>query len=307
MGDNKVNPIRVVITGADTKYFGSLINLIGSIHRGSNPLPLIWIFDLGLSFFERNFLKNIKNVEIKKVPQLFDHTIDLKNFSWKIIAIHETIERMTEDSAVLWLDAGIELCNSVHTLFDTIERDGYLFNISPLNHPNCRVANLTHESAFNLMGVAKSQYENVPMINAGIQGYLKGHLSNKIVSDALFFASDPNVICGSIADHRHDQSIFSILRERYNLPAKFWLIYEPHSGFREPFLTHAMSSGFIERESQVQLTKVVKPIAFSTRLNNSFFLYRHLRYKFFAIMYRNVCALKAYFYIQKIKIKRIIK
>lgn len=306
--DEKDKPIlRVVVTGADSKYFGSLINLIGSIHRKSNPLPLIIIFDLGLSFFEKFFLKNNKNIVIKKVPKLFDHSSDIKNFAWKIIAIHETLKTMTNGSSLLWLDSGIELCDSVHTLFDAIECDGYLFNISPLNHPNCRVANLTHESAFNLMGEIKSDYENVPMINAGIQGYLKGHLSNAIVSDALFFASDPNIICGSITVHRHDQSIFSILRNRFNLPANFWLIYEPSSDYTQPFLTYAMSSGFIERESQIQLSKVINPIAFSTRLNHQFVFYRHLKYRFLPVIFRIICALLANYQIHKVKLKRMIE
>jgi len=295
---------RVVITAADSKYFGSLINLIGSINKTSGLDQSILVFDLGLTFFEKGILKNIQGVSLGELTAVFPHIHDLENFSWKIAAIKQALDTVRNGS-VLWLDAGIELTKSVNLLFDVIEQDGYLFNVSPLDHANCKVTTLTKEETFDLMGERKEAFENVPMVNAGIQGYLKGHRSNELLINAFAAASDPKIICGPRNSHRHDQSVFSILRHRYQFRPQFWLIHEPESHIAEPFLIYAKSENFVTREAQISLARFAAPLALSTRLNCQFRSQKFIRYRSYTFTNKALTYLKSKFHNKLIKFKKI--
>jgi hypothetical protein len=205
----------------------------------------------------------------------------------------------------LWVDAGIELMQSVKFLFHVIERDGYLFNVSPLDHPNCKVATLTKEATFTLMDEKKETFQNVLMINAGIQGYLKGHTSNELLRDAFSAASDPNIICGPRDTHRHDQSIFSILRWRYQFRPQFWLIHEPEAGFSEPFLIYSYSEGFISSDDQIRFTKSVTPFAISTRLSHQFASKKFIKYDSHFLLYKTLTYSKSKFHNILIRFRKI--
>lgn len=260
---------RIIVTAANHKYFGSLINLIGSIGRSNSVVDQIIVFDLGLTKFEKLVLNNIRRVSIRIVEERQAHFKDVECFAWKVAAIHKTLMDINGGS-LLWLDSGIEVVRSVNALFETIEKDGYVYNVSPLDDPNCKVVTLTQEQTFEIMGEHCETYRDTLMVNAGIQGYLKGHSASKVIEEAYIYACDPRVICGPRDRHRHDQSILSILRMRHKLQAQYWLIHEPFSKFEFPFLIPAAFQGMIKRTEQIELSSEAEPIVFSTRTNRPF-------------------------------------
>lgn len=227
---------RVIVTAADSRYFGSLTNLVGSIFGNYPEFDGILIYDLGLSWLERLILARMRKIQIKQVFPFCPHYLDIGSFAWKTAAICDALEQGT---AVLWLDAGIEVQGPLDDLFETIERDGYLFTVTPLDHPNCRIGHLSHQRSLELLGADSAFLRNSLMVNAGVMGYLSGHRASEIAFEAMQFAANPEIIVGPRYSHRHDQTIYSVLRVKSNLRAQYNIFNLDNVHAQYPFLIRA--------------------------------------------------------------------
>lgn len=199
-------------------------------------IDLIAVYDLGLSALERAILAKVENVQIRQVPPFCPHYLDADNFAWKTAAVCEALEY---GEAVLWLDAGIELQGPIDDLFETIETDGYLFNITPLNQPNCKIGNLSHARSLSLLDADSDFVRNSYMVNGGVMGYLRGHPASGIARAAMEYAADPEIIVGPRETHRHDQTIYSVLRVKNGLPAQYYMFDLERINPRYRFLIRA--------------------------------------------------------------------
>jgi hypothetical protein len=79
------------------------------------------------------------------------------------------------------------------------------------------------------------------MVNAGVMGYLSGHPASAVAFAAKEYAANPEIIVGPRHSHRHDQTIYSVLRVRAKLGAQFNIFNLPNVNARYPFLVAATS------------------------------------------------------------------
>jgi hypothetical protein len=233
---------RLIVTAANHAYFGSIVSLLGSIFRRYRGYERILVYDLGLSSMERLILSYVKDVSIRQVPPFCPHYLDVGSFAWKTAALCDALE---EGMAVLWLDAGIEIQGSLDDLFETIERDGYLFTVTPLDQPNCRIGHLSHQRSLELLGADSAFFRNSLMVNAGVMGYLSGHPASELAYEAMQFAANPEITVGPRYSHRHDQTIYSVLRVKSGLPAQYNIFHLENVNAQFPFLIKAMGQEIV--------------------------------------------------------------
>ncbi|HEY2810828.1 MAG TPA: hypothetical protein VGJ00_05525 [Rhabdochlamydiaceae bacterium] len=124
-------------TGASSRYFYPLLNLIGSIHRTNyENLVEIAIFDLGLKESQLNLLNTISKVKTYKIqqnnPQLLTfyycpgtELSYLGWYSWKPVVIKEILDVFPY---VLWMDATCEVLTPLDDLFAHIEKKGHFLS-----------------------------------------------------------------------------------------------------------------------------------------------------------------------------------
>ena len=232
---------RVIVTGSNSLYFGALINLLGSIFLRYPDVDAILVYDLGMSSIERTILKGIRKILLKQVPEFCPHYLEIQHFAWKTAAI---CDALSYGNSVLWLDAGAEIQSSLEDLFLTIENDGYLFSSTPLDSPNCRIGNLSLQKSLKLLGADNEFIRNSFMVNAGVIGFLRGHSASDIAYRAMEFAANPEIIKGPRATHRHDQTIYSVLRVKNGYHTQYHMFHLERIQ-TYPFLMRASQPGII--------------------------------------------------------------
>ena len=107
-----------VVSAADARYGGWLINLLGSIRRRSNIFDRVVVYDLGLSSFQRRLLDGVRGVEVRTLPPFVPHW--RQGRTWKTwIWTHVGAD------SVVWLDAGITVLRPLDDFLAQIEERGY--------------------------------------------------------------------------------------------------------------------------------------------------------------------------------------
>jgi hypothetical protein len=236
---------RVIVTAANSAYFGSLVHMLGSLFSKSPVFGAVLVYDLGLTSVERFVLANVSRVAVRRVPRFCAHYMDVENFAWKTAAICDALKL---GKTVLWLDAGTEIQSSLDDLFSTIEQDGYLFTVTPLDHPNCRIGHLSHRRSLELLGADSEHIRNALMVNAGVMGYLGGHPATQIAVSAMEYAANPEIIIGPRHTHRHDQTIYSVLRVKNGLRAQYNIFQLESVNSEFPFLVRAWQQEIVPAE-----------------------------------------------------------
>ncbi|HBF34973.1 TPA: hypothetical protein DDW35_10475 [Candidatus Sumerlaeota bacterium] len=257
---------RIIVTGANSCYFGSLMTLIGSLFKNKTTFDRIFVYNLGLSFLERWILKGIPCVSLREVEPFCPHYLDVGNFAWKTASIASALK---EGGAICWLDAGIETLRPIDDLFATIEKDGYFYNITPFDKESCYILSLTQSATYAKMGASKADLENRFMCNAGISGFLANHPSAEIAMQAKRWAADSEIITGPRHSHRHDQSIYSILWALSKFQPQYWLCHvETVAPY--PFLVPAQGTAPVSQEIVLQQRDLHPPYLQVIRNRNQF-------------------------------------
>lgn len=208
---------NIVITGANNLYFESLLTLISTIHRDSFEIvDKIIVYDFGLDKSEIEHLKNLRKVsviEFEKNFVIYDSisTIKTKCHFLKLYALWHS-SSLSEN--ILWLDAGVCTLKSVSPIFETIEKDGiFVVGDSHLNK------NFTHEKCKEIMSASESEMNDI-QISSGIFGFKsKGNFFH-MIEESWKYAQIDGCVDGFEQNHRHDQSILSILSSRYKCPTQ---------------------------------------------------------------------------------------
>lgn len=227
----------ILITSCDSsKYFARLVNLIGSVQYWEPNLRVV-VYDLGLSANDRATVEQWSNVfAVHTVPfdELPSHFRYLRQFAWKPWVMRDALRRY-HPSAILYQDAGQELRQPLDAVRATIERDGHLFvaQDGAQTQLRCcgRIRELTHEGTLVALGVAESLPADAMMCAGGIQGYRNqdARAVAAVLEPTLRCAMDVDCIApdgSSLANHRYDQSVFSIHLHRSGIACqtdpRFW-------------------------------------------------------------------------------------
>lgn len=191
----------VIVTGADTKYYSALINLIGSVHYWDSSRNIV-VFDLGLSNEQLDSLKDMDRV---KVEQSLIKT-DLKNYAWKA----QCIRRATENyGKTIWLDAGSDLRGDPVIIDKLLETEDMFFvqgqdvDMSPWSSPQ----------TLQFFQTNKQEVKGKYSFSGNLQGYVYDSqaywevlLVVERCCEMLDCIAPP---ASSLSDHRYDQIAMS--------------------------------------------------------------------------------------------------
>jgi hypothetical protein len=213
---------NVVITGANSPYFESLLTLINSIHKDSFDLvDMTIVYDFGLDYREIERLKTLKKVmviDIKKDFPIYEtiSTIKTKCHFLKMFTLYDA---MSLSKNVLWLDAGACALKSLKPIFDTIEsEDIFLVGDIHLNR------NYTHNKCVEIMNATEKEL-NDKQLWSGLVGFNSNGKHSNIIKEGWEYSQIEGCVDGFEQDHRHDQSVLSILSSRYDIPTQNIDIY----------------------------------------------------------------------------------
>ncbi|MFA5991002.1 MAG: hypothetical protein WC794_02005 [Candidatus Doudnabacteria bacterium] len=110
---------RAIITSASSKFFPSLINLLGSIKKNYPAHPTIFVYDIGLFWTYRKELGQIEGVRVLDMPHFSPFW--RQSYTWKTYILAHPLARLN-----FYVDAGCQILRPLDEIFLAIERDDYL-------------------------------------------------------------------------------------------------------------------------------------------------------------------------------------
>lgn len=177
-------------------------------------------FDEVLSFsindIDRDFLE--KNIKILSQPRGAGFWI------WKPYFIKKTLEKMNDGDLLVYSDSGSYYQQSTQPLIDLIQKEktGVLsFELKGLLEKT-----YTKRDTFALMGLDEPKYSESSQREATYIWLIKNEFTVNLIDEYLEFAQDERIITDlpsqnqnfpEFQDHRHDQSIWSLLCKKYDI------------------------------------------------------------------------------------------
>ena len=151
---------------------------------------------------------------------------------WKPYIILKTFETLSDGDVVLYSDAGLKVIDSLEPLFSIINpniNDGKMFFKIPWENAQHIIKMWTKRDAFILTNCDKEEYWNGHMVNGATSLWIKNEKSIEFLNEWQTYIKDPRIVtddwntCGNnfkgFKEHRHDQSVLSIMRIKYNYQA----------------------------------------------------------------------------------------
>lgn len=212
---------NVIITATNSPYFDSLLTLISSIHEHSfNIVDEIVVFNLGLTQTELSRLDGIEKVRVVNfsAEEMNSHP-HFMTPKWHVYKLTCLKNGFNLGENVLWLDSGVCAISSVDVIFKKIEQDEIFFVIDV--H---LTETYTHSDCQKIMSATEDELQS-NIISSGIFGFKSEGRYKNIVNEAYTYSLIPGCCDGDQENHRHDQSILSILKSRYNCPTNDIDIY----------------------------------------------------------------------------------
>lgn len=203
---------NIVITAANSLYFETLRTLVASLHKTSfTVVDEIVVYSLGLDVEE---IKQVESWAKCKVENLitkfdvlpFDDYLLPKGHAYKCFCL---VDIQESDTNILWLDAGVMALKNVKEIFDIIETD-HIFCVGD-EHLN---KNFTKDSCIEIMQASESELEDT-QLSSGIIGYKVNGKFDTLFQEAYNFSTIEGCVVGDEQNHRHDQSVYSILVSRH--------------------------------------------------------------------------------------------
>lgn len=203
---------NIIVTAANALYFETLKTLVASIHRTSHDIvDEIVVYDLGLAQEEIKFIESwdkcrVEDLNSKFDTLPFDDYLLPKGHAYKCYCMVDIQEPGVN---LLWLDAGVMALQSLEGMFNTIDSE-HIFSVGDV-WPNI---NYTKDSCKKIMQATESELQDV-QLSSGILGYKVGGTFDKLFKEAYEYSKIEGCVVGDEQNHRHDQSVYSILVSRY--------------------------------------------------------------------------------------------
>lgn len=235
--------MNIIITACNSNseynqrnYFNSLLTLISSIHEYSFNVcdGGFYVYDIGLTENEVKTLNKIQNVYVEKFPDyLFDpeytysEYMDPRYHGYKCFALFSAGHKLSNPGDnILWLDSGICAVQDIKGIFDIIEKD-HIFLVKDV-HKN---RDWTSEECVKQMNATEEELD-ANQLSSGVLGYRVKANYQCLIDVALNYSFYRDCIYSPLPNHRHDQSIYSILAKRYNTPYQPLYKYGEYGGFK---------------------------------------------------------------------------
>ena len=178
-------------------------------------------FDEIIAYSEEDIDKEFYISNIK----IFQHWRGWGYWLWKPYFIAKTLERLKDNDLCFYLDATGEFLSSPEILMNNcISNNGILLfeNSSFINF------HWTKMDCFNLMGLTEEKYVHGYQADAAVQIYQKNQWNTAFVQEMLAYSKNYHILTDApnitglnlpgFKDHRHDQSILSLLAIKYQVP-----------------------------------------------------------------------------------------
>lgn len=167
--------------------------------------------DIDLMFFD-------KNKQILRQPRGVGYWL------WKPYFINKTLSTMKDGDLLVYSDSGSYYQKSVQPLVDLIFKDyhGVLsFELTGLFERE-----YTKRDTFELMDLDEPKYTDSSQREATYIWLIKSQFTTHLIEEYLEYAQNPRIITDlkselsnypEFKDHRHDQSIWSLLCKKYDI------------------------------------------------------------------------------------------
>ena len=167
---------------------------------------------------------------VEDFGNILDHPRGYGYWSWKSFIIKKTLNICDDGDMILYLDSSNLILESLDFLFEKCfldeivlfeNRDGNPHNEAWTNKP------WTKRDCYTLMNCDNSDYWDGKQVNATYQLYKKSPFTLKFIEEYYNASRNINIISdvsnitlenfSEFIDHRHDQSILSILAIKYDI------------------------------------------------------------------------------------------
>lgn len=152
-------------------------------------------------------------------------------WQWKPIIILDALNKLNDGDIIGYVDSGNLIINNLDYIFSVCTEQGIvLFDNRDGNYQRDTHKNKewTKRDCFVLMDCDSEKYYNAPQVDGSYQFYKKTPDTIKFLEEYISFCSNENIISDipnitkdnlpEFKDHRHDQSILSLMAVKYNIP-----------------------------------------------------------------------------------------
>jgi hypothetical protein len=182
------------------------------------------------SFFSWNRHQLKKTEFYKKNKKILDYKKGAGYWLWKPYIILDALNKIKEGDFIIYCDNSMYFINDPKPLLEICQKENgiLLFKHNDTN----KIKFHTQKSTFLNMNINIEQVKECTMYEANIQFYQKNDFSVNFVKEWLMACLVPSSLTDNLSNdedpsfnqHKHDMSILSILRAKYNL-----------NGYRVPF------------------------------------------------------------------------
>ena len=168
---------------------------------------------------------------IKKYGNIYTDTRGYGYWQWKTKIILDAMSQIDYGDCVGYIDSGNIIINNLDYVFNICETQNIvLFDNRDGNYEGVPHKNgvWTKRDCFVLMNCDNESYYNAPQIDASYQFYKKTDDVLKFLEEYDTYCSNENIISDlpnitesnlpQFKDHRHDQSILSLMALKYKIP-----------------------------------------------------------------------------------------
>lgn len=150
---------------------------------------------------------------------------------WKPFIILETFKTLEDGDIVLYSDAGLKVIDNLSPLFEIAKNDSkgiILFKLPAVGVLAHKAKTWTKRDCFVLTECDEEKYWHADMGNGAISLWKKSDKNIEFLHEWLKYLRDPRIVTDDpnmggkpnfidFKDHRHDQSVLTILATKYNL------------------------------------------------------------------------------------------
>ena len=147
---------------------------------------------------------------------------------WKPYIVLDALSKVNEGDLVFYSDSGASFVKPVQPLVDLCAQTEGVMVFRGGNHFDSREKHQTKRDTFFYMGCKGKKYEETFSRAGSFILWIKNDFSVQVAKEWLYYNQDPRCvsdfpsICGEkevkgFREHRHDQSILSVLTKKFNI------------------------------------------------------------------------------------------
>lgn len=205
---------NILVTTANSQYYGSLLTLINGVHQyGLKCVERIYVYNLGLDETEIQTLNKLSLVEVISYPtevtEKHRNFMAPKSHVYKLFCL---VDSKKYGENIFWLDAGATPINDMCEIYNKIQSDE-VFMVGDVHI----IKSYTHKECIKIMSATEEEISQT-ILSSGIIGFKRNGKYQKLFDEAFDYSLIEGCVDGDHENHRHDQSVLSILASRYNCP-----------------------------------------------------------------------------------------